>query len=112
MALPLRRLSLILVALALSCGDANPPVEEQPAREFPARDYCDCMFLNCHDLYHDIWGEEELGAREECLREAEATPLEGVPAVSGDSIECRLHYCEEEPMRSCRTAAVQDAVCR
>ena len=113
MALPLRRLSLTLALTALiGCGDSHPPEEEYPAREFPAQDYCDCMFLSCHDIYHDTWGHDEIGARAECVREAEAVPVVGEPVTAGDAIECRLFYCENEPLRDCSSAGVANNVCR
>lgn len=116
MALPLRRLSLIGLALAaISCGDggdAPAPEPEPDVREFAARDYCDCMFLKCHDLYHELWEEDEVVARQACLHEAEATPVNGGETQSGDFIECRLHFCEDELVRDCATAGARNDVCR
>ncbi len=106
-----RAIALLVLSMA-GCGDGDPLVEEEPVRELAAMDYCDCMFLQCHDLYHDVWGSDEGTSRQECLREAEATPHATGAAVSGDSIECRLHYCENEPTRNCAHAAVQTDICR
>lgn len=59
-----------------------------------AGDYCDCMLLYCHDQYHDAWGEEHPMSETNCLAAAEALPTIGAPAMSGDSLECRLHHCQ------------------
>jgi hypothetical protein len=114
MAVSRRWLPIVALALSLTaCGDgAGLPAEDEPQREFAARDYCDCMFLNCHDLYHEIWGGDEGNARAECLLEANATPHAVGPATHGDSIECRLFYCENEPSRDCTNAGVQTDVCQ
>jgi len=60
----------------------------------PVDAYCACMLENCHDLYHATWGEDHEASEAMCLAAAEALPSVGVPATRGNSIECRLHYCE------------------
>lgn len=59
----------------------------------PATDYCNCMLENCHDEYHELWGEDHQGGEAMCKAAAEAVPSIGMPAMSGDSLECRLHFC-------------------
>ncbi len=59
----------------------------------PVTDYCNCMLENCHDQYHERWGEDHQGGEAMCKAAAEAVPSIGVPAMSGDSLECRLHFC-------------------
>ena len=59
----------------------------------PVEDYCICMLENCHDQYHATWGEDHRGSEAMCEAAAGAVPSVGVPAMSGDSIECRLYFC-------------------
>lgn len=69
--------------------------------------YCNCVFLNCHDLYHEVWGEDEVTARLTCLEVGAELPLAGEPMEAGHSIECRLQYCARamnEPEQSCPPA--------
>lgn len=63
----------------------------------PAADYCECMLLNCHDQYHGTWGEEHPMSEINCMAAADMLPSVGAPAMSGDSIECRLYHCEAAP---------------
>jgi len=56
--------------------------------------YCDCMLVNCHDPFHDTWGEDDAESRTACAEEASALPVAGSPQTSGNSIECRQHVCE------------------
>lgn len=58
-----------------------------------AEQYCLCMLESCHDQYHGTWGEDHDQSEVMCMAAAEAVPSVGVPATSGDSIECRLHFC-------------------
>lgn len=59
----------------------------------PAEMYCFCMLENCHDQYHGTWGEEHPQSEEMCLAAAAAVPSVGMPAMTGNSLECRLHFC-------------------
>jgi len=59
----------------------------------PVTDYCNCMLENCHDQYHTLWGEDHQASEAMCKAAAAAVPSVGVPAMSGDSLECRLHFC-------------------
>lgn len=56
--------------------------------------YCACMLENCHDEYHATWGEDHEASEAMCAAAAAAVPSVGVPATTGNSLECRLHYCE------------------
>lgn len=59
----------------------------------PVADYCACMLENCHDQYHGTWGEDHRASEAMCKAAAAAVPSVGMPAMSGDSIECRLYFC-------------------
>ncbi|MDC0718365.1 hypothetical protein [Nannocystis bainbridge] len=61
----------------------------------PIADYCECMLVNCHDQYHGTWGEEHPQSEENCSAAAAMWPTVGMPAISGDSLECRLYHCEQ-----------------
>jgi hypothetical protein len=69
----------------------------------PAAAYCSCVFANCHEPYHDKWGENEITSEQACLAEAEALPVNGSDVEMGNFIECRMHFCE--------LAADDDSVC-
>ncbi len=60
----------------------------------PAEAYCACMLEHCHDQYHGTWGEDHVASEAMCEAAAEALPSVGMPATSGNSLECRMHYCE------------------
>ncbi len=79
---------------------------ETTAGDTPAAQYCACMLENCHDQYHATWGEEHPDSETMCLAAAEAVPSVGMPAMSGNSIECRLHFCElgHDDPAACDTA--------
>lgn len=59
----------------------------------PVDVYCECMLLNCHDQYHALWGEDHVESEAMCQAAAGAVPSVGMDAMSGDSIECRTHFC-------------------
>ncbi|WAS94244.1 hypothetical protein [Nannocystis punicea] len=61
----------------------------------PAADYCECMLVNCHDQYHGTWGEEHPMSEINCKAAADMLPTVGMPAMSGNSLECRLYHCEQ-----------------
>jgi hypothetical protein len=84
-----------------STGDASSTttVGDPP----PIIDYCECMLSNCHDQYHETWGEDHRMAEAMCAAAAEAVPSVGMPAMNGDSIECRYYHCE--------AAADDEALC-
>lgn len=60
----------------------------------PAAMLCSCLLANCHDPYHDKWGENEMTAEQSCLTEVEALPVNGSDIEMGNFIECRAHFCE------------------
>jgi len=60
----------------------------------PSVAYCSCVFSNCHEPYHEKWGEDEMAAEAACLMEADALPMNGSDIDMGNFIECRMHYCE------------------
>jgi len=60
----------------------------------PAEAYCQCMVLDCHDEYHGTWGEDHDMSEAMCEAAAAALPSVGMPAMQGDSIECRIYHCE------------------
>jgi hypothetical protein len=57
-------------------------------------DYCACMLDACHDLYHSTWGENHVLSEMECLASAAESPSAGMATMEGNSIECRMHFCE------------------
>jgi hypothetical protein len=61
----------------------------------PAESYCNCMLTSCHDQYHAHFGpdSDEPAARAACLSEAAALPSVGSDVATGNSIECRMHFC-------------------
>lgn len=76
--------------------DASPP-DASPDMDPPdplSTEYCDCIFLWCHDLYHEVWGEDEGIARARCFQVAASLPRAGEPVEEGNSIECRIHWCD------------------
>ena len=60
----------------------------------PVDAYCACMLEVCHDQYHATWGEEHESSEAMCVAAAEALPSVGMPAMTGNSLECRQYYCE------------------
>jgi hypothetical protein len=50
----------------------------------------------CHDQYHAMWGEDHVQAEMMCLADAGAWPTVGMPAMSGNSIECRYDACTKK----------------
>lgn len=60
----------------------------------PVDAYCACMLEVCHDQYHATWGEEHESSEAMCVAAAEALPSVGMPAMMGNSLECRQYYCE------------------
>ncbi len=70
--------------VAQTTGAVEPP---------PLAEHCACMLENCHDQYHAMWGEDHVQAEMMCLADAGAQPTVGMPAMSGNSIECRYDAC-------------------
>jgi hypothetical protein len=50
----------------------------------------------CHDQYHAMWGEDHVQSEMMCLADAGSWPTVGVPAMSGDSLECRYDACTKK----------------
>lgn len=109
-------------ALALAaCGDESLDGDEDTVPQAIDGDidevvkgYCDCMFLRCHDFYHEKWGEDELKAREGCLEEGRMVPRSGdLSSERGHNLECRLNQCRvvEKDSPECERAA-STLVCR
>lgn len=110
----MQRLSLVTAAsLALAClangceaqscedgcGDDHADHGEESdtdtgTEESLSEQFCECMLANCHETYHSTWGEEHISALMMCHAHADAVPEAGMEAMSGDFIECRLHFCE------------------
>ena len=61
------------------------------------------MLANCHDQYHDTWGEDHKASEAACLMEADALPMNGSDIDMGNFIECRQHFCD--------MAASDEALC-
>lgn len=79
--------------LSYDAGDVGE-VGPANATEEQAVDFCDCMFSECHDYYHDKWGQDESISRAGCLAEARRQVSLGRPSQNEPSIECRQHYCD------------------
>jgi hypothetical protein len=76
-----------------AAADTTAAITTTTGDTTPVTDYCNCMLENCHDQYHELWGEDHQGGEAMCKAAAEAVPSVGKPAMSGDSLECRLHFC-------------------
>lgn len=59
-----------------------------------AEEYCACMLDLCHDLYHSTWGEDHVRSEQMCIASYESSPIAGMPAMEGNSQECRVHHCQ------------------
>ena len=55
--------------------------------------YCECMIVNCHDPFHDVYGEDDLTATMACREDAATWPQYGESIDQGDFIECRIEAC-------------------
>ncbi len=76
-------------------GDADAPDAATPdAGDRLSTDYCACMLVECHTVFHETWGPTDMGALTACAAEAATLPRAGMPASSGNSIECRLARCD------------------
>ncbi len=52
------------------------------------RAVCDKLFLQCHDVYHERFGTDEVDARVGCLLLAEQLPVVDGPVRTGASVDC------------------------
>jgi hypothetical protein len=73
----------------------------------PVASYCACMLSSCHDLYHELWGEDEIAAQQACTDEAAVLPEAGMDVQAGNFLECRAHFCglASEDEAQCHAAA-------
>ncbi|PCC71270.1 hypothetical protein SAMN02745121_04768 [Nannocystis exedens] len=78
-----------------STGHEHTATDPTTDGSSPAADYCECMLVNCHDQYHGTWGEAHPQSEINCNADAAMFPTVGTPAMSGDSLECRLYHCEQ-----------------
>jgi hypothetical protein len=63
--------------------------------------YCNCLLIECHDVFHDTFGETDEEALAACELAADALPRAGMPVDEGNTIECRRSHCEgadEDPV--------------
>jgi len=56
--------------------------------------YCSCMLVNCHDPWHEVFGEDDLEATMACVDLVESLPRAGEDLDAGNFAECRIHFCE------------------
>lgn len=75
--------------------------------------YCNCVLIHCHDQAHAKWGPTDEMVIAGCRAEAIGLPLNGGPIASGNFLECRAGYCEQEKVEpdAC-SAALGDTICR
>lgn len=87
-----RRVGLAIFSQPLPKPDAgvDPP---DAGRDALNEAYCECMLFNCHDPFHERWGEDDGEAIANCLATARDLPREGAPTDVGPSLECRHHFC-------------------
>ncbi len=79
-------------------------------------EHCECLLINCHDPFHELYGVDDAEAIAACLVATNPLPRAGAPAETGDSVECRQHHCEAalEMMGDaelCAAALGTNAVC-
>lgn len=72
--------------------------------------YCECVFVACHDDFHETFGVDDLASIEACNVFASGLPTVGMDVVSGDSLECRQHWCDAQPA-DCPSALGLNATC-
>lgn len=86
--------------------DELDDLPDENADDFSAleRSYCDCMLLNCHDEFHQVWGVDDVEARDNCRAEISQVPSVGSDTTTGNSQECRVHFCEVAAERNCDAA--------
>src|SRR5690606_15015598 len=75
-----------------------------------ARQVCSCLLINCHDPFHEKYGETDGEAVPACQAEVAALPLAGMDVSSGNFIECRQLACADAN-RDC-DAALGAAPCQ
>ena len=66
---------------------------------------CQCLLINCHDPYHEQYGETDFDAAIACNEDGDSLPLEG----DGDSVQCRLDACS---MSDCEAGLGMAAPCQ
>lgn len=75
-------------------------------------DYCFCLLVRCHDVFHDRFGDPDKVALAACGEEASALAPGSPDDMTGDSLACRRFHCaaaEADPM-AC-SAALGDEIC-
>lgn len=63
-----------------------------------AEDYCACMLVDCHDDYHDNWGEDHMIAEMMCLDFFNGFASAGMSTKEGANQECIAAHCEAAMM--------------
>jgi len=97
---------------ATTSGDDSSGDGETSGGDAAAQEYCNCLLVNCHDDFHERYGEGDVVALPACYEAAAAIPMVGMEAMSGDSLECRMHFCNEAAGdASACAAALGDEVC-
>ena len=97
---------------AATVGDDASGAEDSSGGDAAAETYCNCMLVNCHDDFHERYGEGDVVALPACYEAAAAFPTVGMDAMSGDSLECRMHFCNEAAADgSACAAALGDEIC-
>jgi hypothetical protein len=72
--------------------------------------YCECVFVACHDDFHETFGIDDLESIAACQTFASALPTVGMVVLTGNNLECRQHWCDAVPT-DCPSALGLNATC-
>lgn len=114
-----RWIGVALIATATAaltgCGDDHHHGDHPrpDAAGDPVSEYCNCLLVNCHDPFHDRFGETDMEAIANCTAEAEALPRAGSMVETGNSLECRAVHCDRAASDAATEcpAALGDTIC-
>ena len=96
-------------SLSADAGD-DAGIDAGPAVTEAATAYCECVFVACHDDFHATFGLDDLASIEACGVFASTLPTTQGTAVSGNSLQCRQHWCDALPP-DCPSALGMNATC-
>lgn len=95
------------------CSHEDAGTTTADAATDPVAEYCNCMLVNCHEPFHDRWGESDMEAIANCTAEAGALPRAGSMVDTGNSLECRAVHCDRAAANAATEcpAALGDTIC-